>query len=487
MKNILLTVLAIFIHLTAQGAVGPLINGNQINPKTAISISTLTVTGATGITASSITSASNVNLDLKASAGPTLVISTGPYGTANFNSRFVISGGSLPYIDYLLEIEGWNNGSTQDAGILLQTQAGGGSPFIDFTNSDGKGRIGRNPPNSGGALFVGNGGGLGDALQIGSRDATSVQFFTNDNAWEQIDPVGNVMFGYGVTMGTYTNTGSFIVPYSVTAASITVGASQLGSIGIGLPASATYPLRVFGPNNSTLAAIGDSNNQLNITSANNNEIVISNNSSGNILSLGDQSTTRAITISGSNVAIPAGQFTVGGSSFSIAGGSATVAYNLTAGNITSTGQQVVLGTSTVVGTAFSVGGSNFSVGGGSATVKYSMTSGNGNFLSSTGFTVLSANTQLNAGSGYLEIHPTGTLYLRSTATNPVTINDNTGQDTLLNSGGSGAVRLGTASGTQVFRCTAATGGGTTVITNTICYGSCVTPCTASTGTGVYLP
>ena len=49
------------------------------------------------------------------------------------------------------------------------------------------------------------------------------------------------------------------------------------------------------------------------------------------------------------------------------------------------------------------------------------------------------------------------------------------------------VKLFTATGTQVYRCTAATGGGSTVITNTICYGSCVAPCTASTATGVYLP
>ncbi len=49
--------LALLLAATANA--GPLINGNQINPQTAISISTLTVTGATGLTSSTVT----VNVD----------------------------------------------------------------------------------------------------------------------------------------------------------------------------------------------------------------------------------------------------------------------------------------------------------------------------------------------------------------------------------------------------------------------------------------
>jgi hypothetical protein len=59
MKNIIMA--AAIFSATNAGAVGPLINGNQINPQTAISIATFTVTGAGGmsftnsVTASSFT------------------------------------------------------------------------------------------------------------------------------------------------------------------------------------------------------------------------------------------------------------------------------------------------------------------------------------------------------------------------------------------------------------------------------------------------
>ncbi len=71
-------------------------------------------------------------------------------------------------------------------------------------------------------------------------------------------------------------------------------------------------------------------------------------------------------------------FSIGTSSFVVAGGSATVGYGLTAQTLTTvnsnvTGQQTVVGTSTVLGNAFSVGGSSFVVAGGSATVAYQMT------------------------------------------------------------------------------------------------------------------
>lgn len=48
MRNLLLTVLA-FSSSFASAAVGPLINGNQINPQTAISIASMSVTGAGGL------------------------------------------------------------------------------------------------------------------------------------------------------------------------------------------------------------------------------------------------------------------------------------------------------------------------------------------------------------------------------------------------------------------------------------------------------
>jgi hypothetical protein len=84
------------------------------------------------------------------------------------------------YSEFLLRLDGEHN----DAGILL-TPDTGTSSFIDFAAdsqraTSARGRIGRNPAAQGAALFVGAGGALGNALQIGQRDPMAVQIFTAD-------------------------------------------------------------------------------------------------------------------------------------------------------------------------------------------------------------------------------------------------------------------------------------------------------------------
>ncbi len=71
-----------------------------------------------------------------------------------------------------------------DAGIKLMPgfDACG---FIDFFQAgqtgSKHGRIGRNATSAGASLFSGTGGNVSNGFQIGTRDATPLQFFTNDN------------------------------------------------------------------------------------------------------------------------------------------------------------------------------------------------------------------------------------------------------------------------------------------------------------------
>ncbi len=81
MKN-LLAGLALLLSCSAHSAVGPQINGNQINAQTAISIATLTVTGTAGITANSAT---NV-------IGPLSTNANGAYPNGDVTSDLGTSG-----------------------------------------------------------------------------------------------------------------------------------------------------------------------------------------------------------------------------------------------------------------------------------------------------------------------------------------------------------------------------------------------------------
>lgn len=77
---------------------------------------------------------------------------------------------------------------------------------------------------------------------------------------------------------------------------------------------------------------------------------------------------------GGSVTVKGDAFSVGGTSFTVSGGSAVVAYSLTAGQVVAggqviaAGQVVVVGTMTVQSGAFSVGAATFSVSGGSVTL-----------------------------------------------------------------------------------------------------------------------
>jgi hypothetical protein len=119
-------------------------------------------------------------------------------GTCSLTSVLTIAG-TTPAREFLLKLKGLGS---QDAGILL-TPSLHTSSFIDFEPDSGvatgrRGRIGRNPYNQGAALFVGVGGHLGNAFQIGQRDVAPVQLFTGDACRLMIAGNGNV----GVALDT---------------------------------------------------------------------------------------------------------------------------------------------------------------------------------------------------------------------------------------------------------------------------------------------
>ena len=100
------------------------------------------------------------------------------------------------------------------------------------------------------------------------------------------------------------------------------------------------------------------------------------------------------TVSGVNASSITASFTIGGSSFTVTAGSATVAYQLTSNSLSAVAE-------TVTGSAFSVGGSSFTVSGGSATISYRLAtsgltvSGSANGLG-TPFAILGSTFTVNA-------------------------------------------------------------------------------------------
>jgi hypothetical protein len=97
MRN-LLTVLALFAGSSAFAMPGPLINGNQINPTSAISISTLTVTGAQGLSVTGqATIGSSVTIQGAASiAGAASVAGTlTATGASGASVTYRVSAGSV--------------------------------------------------------------------------------------------------------------------------------------------------------------------------------------------------------------------------------------------------------------------------------------------------------------------------------------------------------------------------------------------------------
>ncbi len=113
-------------------------------------------------------------------------------GKCSLDNVLTISG-TTPEHEFLLRIVGTG---AQDAGILL-TPSIYTSSFIDFEPDSAvvpgrRGRIGRNPYNQGAALFVGVGGHVGSAFQIGQRDYSPVQIFTGDNCRLMVAGNGNI-------------------------------------------------------------------------------------------------------------------------------------------------------------------------------------------------------------------------------------------------------------------------------------------------------
>ncbi len=91
MRNIL-TVLALLVGSTAS-AVGPQINGSQINPQTGISVSSLTATGSNGLTTTKITASGGSTI-----GGQETVVSTLTVQGASFSvsgSTLVVTGGNV--------------------------------------------------------------------------------------------------------------------------------------------------------------------------------------------------------------------------------------------------------------------------------------------------------------------------------------------------------------------------------------------------------
>ncbi len=82
MRNLL----ALLLASTAAATVGPQINGNQINPKTAISISTLTVTGSQGLI---VKTTATIQGNAFSVGGSTLIVSGGKVGMVGAGSPLV--------------------------------------------------------------------------------------------------------------------------------------------------------------------------------------------------------------------------------------------------------------------------------------------------------------------------------------------------------------------------------------------------------------
>ncbi len=139
MKTIITAVLLYFQALcvnNASAAVGPLINGNQINPRTAISISTLTVTGAAGVavTSAPVTFSGNI---------------------ANV----------VKLTEYDMTITGKTNGSTNPT----LTMADSGSGITRLTNNGGILLRSKTSPNTGG-IYLGGQGAVTGNVGLGQSD-----------------------------------------------------------------------------------------------------------------------------------------------------------------------------------------------------------------------------------------------------------------------------------------------------------------------------
>jgi hypothetical protein len=112
--------------------------------------------------------------------------------------------------------------------------------------------------------------------------------------------------------------------------------------------------------------------------------------------VGASSITTTGGLFGASGAITDNSFTVGTSSFVVAGGSATVAYRLSAGSFAGDGSALT-NISAISGNAFTVGATSFTVGGGSATVAYRLTAGNYLATGPSGFYVGSSSITTGGG------------------------------------------------------------------------------------------
>ncbi len=101
----------------------------------------------------------------------------------------------------LLHVSGGNvqihNGSPSVAVTATNAALNGNSLSQTFVNGIGTFRLGRNISSGGAALFVGVGGDYAAAAQIGTRETTALQLFTNDAARITID--SNGLVGIGTT------------------------------------------------------------------------------------------------------------------------------------------------------------------------------------------------------------------------------------------------------------------------------------------------
>src|ERR1035437_2457242 len=89
MKNI---IIALLLSSTAH-AVGPLINGAQVNPQTAISISTLTVTGATGMVTTKLAASGAATITGQETVVSTMTVLGSAFSVGG--STFVVAGGNV--------------------------------------------------------------------------------------------------------------------------------------------------------------------------------------------------------------------------------------------------------------------------------------------------------------------------------------------------------------------------------------------------------
>lgn len=227
-------VLTAIIPLTAQGA-GPLINGNQINPQTAISIATMTVTGQTGLT---VTSTATIGGNILMQNGQAIYSSGQKIMTDNGSQVVWISPGS----GFLWQN---NSGSSNrmtltDGGNLGVGNAALATKFDVEGNAQFGSGVTKSTFSTTGALTMASGAVItgnvtGNLTGTASNATLAANVTTNANLTGPVTSVGNATTIAGpvpaaaVDLSTVTTALALKVPYSGATSALTMGNNNIST------------------------------------------------------------------------------------------------------------------------------------------------------------------------------------------------------------------------------------------------------------------